>query len=44
MVSSENIPETLGNLTSLKFLDLAGNELSGTYPPCMYPGRALSNW
>jgi Leucine-rich repeat (LRR) protein len=32
MTSSENIPETLGNLTNLTALYLSENQLSGTYP------------
>jgi hypothetical protein len=34
MMSSVNIPETLGNLTNLQELHLSENQLSGTYPTC----------
>jgi Leucine-rich repeat (LRR) protein len=32
MMSSGNIPETLGSLTNLQYLGLSENQLSGTYP------------
>jgi hypothetical protein len=34
MMSSGNIPETLGNLTNLTRLDLSRNQLSGAYIQC----------
>jgi Leucine-rich repeat (LRR) protein len=41
-MSPENIPETLGNLTNLTWLNVSSNQLSGTYLRVFRPAHPKS--